>query len=308
MHGKTLKIYVRGQSSRSLKSVELSNWTGMAFIGERSHIKLARQIDDLSDTGVYLLLSPPEDSGEVLTKIYIGETENFSKRISNHQQKDWWTRFVVFVSKDRNLTKAHVRFLESKLHKMAKEAVSTLKVMNDSEPTSSKLPVSDEATMHEFADHMIFVLETLGLSYFPVVHSSVEDIRGSSEPSRPDYSTTEGMEFQLTVPKTNAKARMRGEEGKFILLSGSFIRADAVESFEKHSYYSLWKQIVKSDAVDKTDDLKLLQTNRDIEFRSPSAAAAVAMGRTANGRARWKRLTDDRMLGECESDDLDSAA
>jgi len=45
----------------------------------------------------------------------IGETENFANRIAHHGKKDWWTQFVAFVSKDRNLTKAHVRFLEQKL-------------------------------------------------------------------------------------------------------------------------------------------------------------------------------------------------
>jgi len=134
--GKTLKIYVRGLSARSLKSIEIVNWTGKAYMGNRSHLKQLKEISELEETGIYLLLHDDEDSD--LTKIYIGETDTSSKRIIQHAKKDWWENFIVFISRD--LTKAHVRYLEEKLVRLAKQSVSSLKVMNEDMPSGSKTP------------------------------------------------------------------------------------------------------------------------------------------------------------------------
>jgi hypothetical protein len=48
-------------------------------------------------------------------KIYVGEGDEVLQRIVAHDNDDareFWDRAVVFVSKDENLTKAHVRYLE----------------------------------------------------------------------------------------------------------------------------------------------------------------------------------------------------
>ena len=96
-YGKTLKIFVMGKEPRSLKSVELVNWTGLAFLGRREHLGQARKRDELNEPAVYLLLSDgAEDSGSV--DIYVGETDNFAERLNNHAQtKPWWSQFIVFV-------------------------------------------------------------------------------------------------------------------------------------------------------------------------------------------------------------------
>lgn len=102
--GKTLKIFVMGSDPKSLKTVELVNWTGQAFIGGREHVNQIKDRKELSEPGVYMILSDDsEDEGSA--EIYIGETESFQDRVLDHlARKDWWSRFVVFVSKDSNLT------------------------------------------------------------------------------------------------------------------------------------------------------------------------------------------------------------
>ncbi len=189
-----------GKEPRSLKSVELVNWTGLAFIGRREHLSLAKQRSELSEPAVYLLLTDGAEDGGAID-IYIGETDNFAERLSNHaQQKSWWSSFVVFVSKDKNLTKAHVRLLESELYKLATKAIGTLAVKNSSIPSGASLPESDVAAMSEFLDNMIFVLESLGLSYFPSQDAPTQ-MPPSEGASRSDASSTEGMEFYITLPK-----------------------------------------------------------------------------------------------------------
>jgi hypothetical protein len=306
-YGRTLKIFVMGKEPRSLKSVELVNWTGLAFIGRREHLALARQREELSEPAVYLLLSDGAEEGGAID-LYVGETDNFSERLSNHaQQKNWWTSFVVFVSKDKNLTKAHVRFLEAELYKLANKGLGILTVKNSSIPSGASLPESDVAAMNEFLDNIIFVLESLGLSYFPT-QKSEEQTTSNSPTKHSDPNSTEGMEFYITLPKAAGvglgeppRSFMIVKEGTYILKAGSLIRKEPRESFADSSYHGLWKQITASDAIQQIDK-HVLKTTRDIEFRSPSGAAAIVRGGQTNGRTEWKRVSDDKPLYICESE------
>lgn len=310
-YGRTLKVFVMGSDPRSLKSVELVNWTGQAFIGRREHLAQARQREELDEPGVYLLLGDgADDSGAI--EMYIGETDNFSDRLANHAQgKDFWSQFVVFVSKDKNLTKAHVKYLERELYLLAEKAIGTLTVKNASAPSGSSLPESDIAAMNEFMDNIVFVLETLGLSYFPSNLVEVPRLNTLPERKWSDPSNSDGMEFYITLPRdlvpeghAQPKAYMYVKNNAYFLREGSFIKGVARQSFEGHAYYSIWDQIVKSDAVVPTEFKGLLKTTRDIEFRSPSGAGAIARGGQTNGRTDWKRIKDDIPLNEAEAQEV----
>lgn len=288
--GKTLKIYVMGKDARSLKSVELVNWTGQAFVGRREHLALARKREELSEPAIYMLLGENADEGGAID-FYIGETDNFAERLLNHaQQKEWWSKFVVFVSKDKNLTKAHVKFLEAELYKLAQKSIGTLALKNSKVPSGASLPESDVSSMEEFLQNMIFVLESLGLSYFPDYfhEAKVEESKNIRD---------KNIEFYMTLPKDlglvnddSAKAILNTKDGNYILKQGSIVRKNPRESFCEHSYYGLWKQIVESDAVKENENKNFLTLSRDIEFRSPSAAGAVVRGGQTNGRTDWKRV------------------
>jgi hypothetical protein len=100
---------------------------------------LARE--ELESAGVYFLLGTNPDTGNA--QAYIGEAEVIRDRLKQHKAKalEFWNSIVVFVSKDENLTKAHVRFLENRLWQESKIAGRyELENINGSNP---KLPESD---------------------------------------------------------------------------------------------------------------------------------------------------------------------
>jgi len=299
-----------GHTPDSLKSVELANWTVIAFIGKRLHLQQIRNRRELSEPGIYLLLSDRSDSTGPLTQFYVGETDNFLDRIAQHaQSKDWWSNFVVFVSKDQNLTKAHVKFLERELYLLAKASIGTLQIMNSVEPSGTRLPESDVSTMKEFLRNMEFVLETLGLSYFPRT-TTARGIQQSITSSAVSVPIAEAptAEFAMSLPRDigllNGRQYagiMRIGDGTFVLKRGSYIRATPSKSFEnQRGYFELWKQITTSDSVQSTSNPELLQIMQDIEFRSPSAAGAIVRAQATDGRSQWKRISDGKPLSECE--------
>ncbi len=143
----TIKLYIAGDDSKNIKIVELSNWTGKAYVGERKHSKIIQKIEELSFPGVYLLFSRNLKNFQIC--LYIGEVDEVNKRINDHiRVKDRWTDFVIFISKDTNLTKSHVRYLEKRLYKISKEKKSSIELKNNSKPTGSKLPLSEIDNMN----------------------------------------------------------------------------------------------------------------------------------------------------------------
>ena len=286
MRGRTIKLYIMGDSYKYLKTAELSNWTGKAYIGQRKHVNLLDNFEDLNAPGIYILLSDIEDSYQ--KRIYIGEADEISKRINDHfRHKDWWNEFVIFTSKDSNLTKAHARYLEKKLYEIATKNKTTIELNNGSTPPGSKLPESDIDDMNEFCEHVIFVLKNLGILDFTKM-DLLPDLKQNNQ--RIDNAT-----FILNVPGTKGEASRVAKltiiEGVYRLLEGSYIRRESVNSFASHNYARLRKQLESENYFKKTDSNSFYQLNKDVDFNSPSAAGAIARNSSINGRKEWKLPT-----------------
>ncbi|QDK42692.1 hypothetical protein DOM21_14785 [Bacteriovorax stolpii] len=301
--GKVLKIFIIGNDSRSLKSVELVNWTGLAYIGKRSQLKQLEELK-LFETGVYFLLSETSNDSAI-TEIYIGESDSFLDRLKKHAyEKDWWTHFVVFVSKDQSLTKAHIKYLEKELYALAARAIGTLKLVNPNEPGGAKLSDPEIATMEEFLENIIFVLETMGLGYFPRSESSFEAVTRKCDVIK---SNLEQNIFSITQPKDVSEGGVENflsylsiKDDVYVLKAGAYIRKEPKPSFKDHNYFPLWQQIVSSEIVKNSANINFLVTTQDVEFSSASAAAAVVRGGATNGRTEWKRKTDQMPLYQWE--------
>lgn len=285
MRGRTIKLYIMADKYKNLKSIELSNWSGKAYIGNRKHVGIIQEFDDLATPGVYFLISESEDSYQ--KKIYIGEADEINKRLSDHQKKkDWWEDFVVFISKDSNLTKAHVRYLEKKLHDIATQNKTTINLENGNTPPSSKLPISDCDDMDEFTENIIFILKNLGTIDFTKINEEVKE-------KKPQLDLVENdVVFELSVSGgkgTKSRiAKLSIDEDNYILLEGSYIRKEIISSFASHNYVKIRKQLESENYFNKSDDDAFLILNQNVPFTSPSAAGAVARNSSVNGRKEWK--------------------
>ena len=123
----TLKIFLAFGDPKRLRTAELSNWTGKAVAGPRSEFEKILQRDECLSSGVYFLTGADPDTNK--NALYIGEAECIKDRIKSHLGKDFWNHITLFTSKDENLTKAHIRYLEGRLIEIAK-SVSRVVVMN----------------------------------------------------------------------------------------------------------------------------------------------------------------------------------
>src|SRR5438094_1359497 len=139
MTSATIKLFLPRGDAKSLRTAEISNWTGKAIAAPRTELEELLQREELDKAGIYILTGADPLSGS--PHAYIGEAEVIRDRLKQHKTKEFWISAIVFVSKDENLTKAHIKHLEGRL---ISEATQVAKfTLENSQASGSKLPESD---------------------------------------------------------------------------------------------------------------------------------------------------------------------
>lgn len=280
--GKTIKIFLIDGDPNGRMSCELSNWTGKAYKIPRIKIKDCTDRDDLISTGVYLLFGK-DDEGKDL--VYIGEAETILKRLNQHlNQKDFWNETIVFISKDENLNKAHIKYLENRLHDIAKNA-NRYKVENNITPTQSSISEPDQAEMEEFLENIKMLVNTLG-------HKVFEEKR--------DFRPKKRKETFFIKAARGADAEGEPTSDGFVVFKGSKAAGTTVPSMTQNFLNLRQKLIEEKAIVENGDSYEFVD---DYIFSSPSTAAAMVMGRNANGLTEWK-LKNGKTLKEYESSEI----
>lgn len=132
-----------GGDPDGLRTIEKSNWSGAGLVVPRSLFGESKQRRELARTGVSVLFGPPEESG--LPRVYVGEGDPIKPRLEQHAgKKDFWTSCIAFTSKDENLNKAHVQYLEARLLDLAAQAKRCV-LDNGNSPALPSLSEADAA-------------------------------------------------------------------------------------------------------------------------------------------------------------------
>ncbi len=263
----TLKIFLAFGDPKRLRTAELSNWTGKAVAGPISEFEKLLEREETLNPGVYFLTGIDPDTNK--SAIYIGEAESIGDRIKSHLSKDFWNNVVFFISKDENLTKAHIRYIEGRLIEIAKSADRSV-VMN-SQSSGAKLPESDREDMEVFLEKMQQVLPVLGIEAFVQAAS-----KGESEAEKE----------MLTCKIKNVVA------SGYLTPNGIVVLARSEAVLEERGSAKKWpsvmaqrnKLIEEGELVQEGDKYVFV---KDTEFSSPSSAAAVIHGGSANVLKAW---------------------
>jgi hypothetical protein len=267
--GTSIRIFLADGTPEGLRVVEKSNWTGRALMTSRTLYPEVRQREEFERPAVYLLRGPAEGQG-FDSRIYIGEADAARTRIDSHvRAKDFWTSLILFTSKDENLNKAHVRYLESRLLARAHEA-KRAEIDNTNVPQAPALSEADRADAESFLEDMLLIYPVLGVSAFDLLR----------KPSRGDP--------RLLLKGKDTEGEGRETPEGFVVYEGSLARADLTPSIQEH-----YKAAVRLREGLQEQGILVpvpggLRMTRDYLFGSPSTAAAVLLGRTANGRIEWK--------------------
>jgi hypothetical protein len=306
--GKSIRLFLADGTPGGLLTAEIMNWTGHVVAAPRSDLAALLRRSEASRTGIYILLGDdPNSVGGTIA--YIGEGDDVGKRLYQHARpedqggKDFWDRAIVLTSKDTNLTKAHARYLESRLIALAQQA-NRVSLANDTAPPPVRLPEADTSDMEYFISQARIVLPVLGVNLLRAVPTMpVAEQQGSGMTAT---LSVQSPIFELTLKKWGIAATAREIDGEFTVFKDSTARSEW-QGVEGHGYERLRKKLEEDGTLALTDDGRCRRFTRNQVFASPSAAAAVVAGRSANGRFEWKVQGTGVSYGSWQSEGIDRA-
>lgn len=279
--GFSVRVFLPDGDPDGLKVVEKSNWNGCGLVIPRTLFGVVKSRPELARPGVYVLVGETTDSP--LPVVYVGEADSVRARLERHgREEDFWTHVVVFTSKDQNLNKAHVKYLEARLVSLATTSKRCL-LGNTNIPRPPSLSESDTAEVDGFLDDMLLCLPVLGISYFePPASAALRDT-------------------QLLLTARGLVAQGYDTTQGFIVLKNSHAlktESNAILSYLAELRRQLLQQGVLRDAG------PVYEFTQDYTFDSPSMASGVLLGRSSNGRVEWK-TADGRTLKSIQDAEID---
>jgi hypothetical protein len=297
--GRTIRIYLADGSPTGIRHAELVNWTIQVVVCPRGRVPALAKWPEAQRPGAYILVGENGDG----PLAYIGESENVWKRLQNHvANKDFWQQVVFVTSKDDNLTKAHVKYIESRFQTLAEQAK---RIPLDKGKSSERpnLPKPDRDAMEEYIGSARILLSALGFPYLEMpTHGTVV---------KPDSSTTGtaeggliGLKLSYAVKKSGVQATGAVTDEGFVVFQGS-VGAKAILPTLPPGWRAFREQNIAAGVIVVTGTG--ITFTKDVLFTSPSAAAAVLAGGNRNGRRDWK-ASDGRSLKELEEAQAGDAA
>jgi len=268
MPAATIRIFLVHGDPKRLRTAELSNWSGKAVAGPRSEFEGVTARDEALQPGVYFLTGTDPETGR--PSIYIGEAECIRDRVKSHLKRDFWNQIAFFVSKDENLTKSHIRYLEGRLIQSSREAKRAS--VENGMSSGAKLPESDREEMEVFLEKVHQLLPVLGIELLVATAKKPE--------------STDAQEELV--------CRIKGLEARGYLVPNGFLVSKGSEAVKRERPSTAkWPQpsILRTKLLDEgtlIDRQDRLLFTADVEFSSPSAAASVINGGSANGLTTWK--------------------
>jgi hypothetical protein len=280
MTSATIKLFLPNGDAKGLRTAEISNWSGKALAAPRTELDVLLARDELDKAGVYVLTGSNPMTNE--PHAYIGEAEVIRERLKQHKGKEFWVSAIVFVSKDENLTKAHVRYLESRL--LAEATRIGRFTLEQNQAGGAKLPESDREDMEVFLSRIRQLLPVLGSDLLTPI---------AQIPSKPQAGGV------LVCRIKGIEARGQRTADGFVVFKGSQAVLEERRSARERYPYVLNTRRHLIDDGTLVSDGKVLNFTRDELFSSPSAAAASVHGGSANGLLVWK-TKDGKTLKELD--------
>ena len=258
--GKTVTTYLIDGDPKGTQYAFISNKICQMFVVPRSNLSYLNTQEKLQKPAFYILLGEDESTKP---QAYIGETENFKERVKDHDSKKaFWQKALIFVSKDADMTKVDVQYIEYKAITEAKKANAFVLSDNKQIPKAPNLPEHQQDSMDEFFEDVKFLASFIGCNIFEL-----------SQPKEEHIFYTKGR-------GCNAKG-FYSSEG-FTVLKGSIVAPTMVPSFN-------WKEKRKKMLQDYTsNENEILVLTSDKTFSSPSTAADFCIGSSNNGWLVWK--------------------
>ena len=268
-------------------SVEMSKPSSTVLVYKIQYrdLKLKNYGFDIPNQFIVYILFGKSDFGKDV--VYVGKSKNgVAYRPTSHSDKydNWNSCYILTQFKERTFfNDGTIQYLEDKLNKQINKLNTYI---NTTETTATGTAnKSDEEDCDDYLDEAYDMLYILGLDLYNAAReedSQPLEVSGINEDdSKAQYTIPDSCFYIKRKLKRNGNkpldAKMRVQDGKYIVLSGSEIsmtEAVGVSAGVK--------------AIRDSDYVKGGTLQRDVVFDSPSSAASFVIGGSSNGWNDWK--------------------
>ena len=254
-------VYVDGDPNGIvISSMRMSPIT--AFVIPRNLLTVAKQIENISNPGVYFLVG--EENENSIPEMYIGETSKGISRIFDHyKKKSFWSKVILFLADTRHFDQSFIDQLEEYLIEKAHKA-NRYKLHNGNIPDTNKRP-NDINYIKKIYNEISFLMSSFG---YPI-----ENLNFAKENNKLFKTTRRGIE-----------ALGNYFADKFDLLEGSQVDITKICNLDK--YNQMREELIKTGDLQKNNELYILK--KTISFKTPSGASDFVLGGSTNGWIEWK--------------------
>lgn len=249
-------------------------WEGVAYRIPRDMLSASTGFIDLNWCGIYFLFGIINDKPAV----YVGQasTRKNSKgiigRLQEHNKpsEGYWNECIALSSTANTLGPTELCYLENRYYRMAANAKS-YKVVNANEPAMGNFTDDDRREeIDDYIEKSKMILKLLNRDFF--TKASL-------------ISFNAGDRTLFCANSTGADAMgIYHADGTITVLKGSHISNTVSAGFptNRKSSYQRRMQLIENRII-VNEVFK-----KDHDFTSPSSAAAVILGRSADGLIEWK--------------------
>lgn len=290
-HPQTIQIYLPAGDPRGMRVAEITTRIVRVIEIPRSQLADFLKMPEAQQVGVYFLMGELSEAG--LPRAYIGQSGNVGNRLVQHNQnKDFWNRALVVISLTNSVTQTHALFLEWFAIAEATKA-GRYSLENGNTGSQPYTPAPLQADCHEIHETAATLLATLGQPIFePLVGRTpksidverlLAELEDTVSPPDSQPRTSEPELFFCRGADMNSVGEYTSEG--FVILKGSQIRREAMGSLQGTARSNRAKLIEAGVLIEQGSSLVFA---RDYLFGSPSTAASIVTGRSANGWMEWK--------------------
>jgi hypothetical protein len=280
-----IQVIVNENDITDIKTIEIPATAFQALNFKRVDFVKFKEYD-VSKPGIYLLLGQSDNE---ITKLYIGETTNLKERLKYHfLNKDFWNEAIVFYSKNNEISSSHIKYVEAKLISMVNKDIE-IELDNSKSQIIPVIDSAGEIIAIKYLENLLFLLSALRFDYF------TNDLLYNTK------STIDTQENKVFILKTSyAIAKMKRENGKYVLLKNSIINAKEQSSISEKTK-NIRRKLIEENILVKNNENSYELTD-DFAADSSSVIGAVVSGYSISGPQNWKY--DNKTLKQIEEEEV----
>ncbi len=271
-NAKTIQIFLPNGDPRGIRIAEITTRIVRVVEVPRSLVGGFLALPEAKQVGIYFLVGDGDEAENPL--LYVGQSGGVGDRIVSHNKtKDFWNRALIAVSLTNSLTQTHGLFLEWVAIRDAL-AAERYTLENANAGTQPYTPAPLQADCVEIHETIGTLVATLGYPIFTPLTGRAKSV------------ITVGAEERFYCKASGSNGVGLYTEEGFVVLAGSMGRGEVVASM-KGTLFERSREKLLAAGVAKMDGGAFIFL-KDHLFGSPSAAAFVVTGRSANGWVEWK--------------------